>query len=189
MSQHRGDFMVQIIPYQGRWPGEFREIAADLRNGLGNLALRIDHIGSTSVPGLAAKDIIDVQISVEALNEPVKAAMEALGYTQPEGIWRDHCPPTVVAPETEWEKWIFKLPAGQRPFFGRRSAPATIVRHLAVRFDHCFINAAPAIRNGWGWGLWMTTPFEGFEDDYARFGFRLGNPAGYSQSSIHIDHC
>ena len=37
--------MVQIIPYQESWPAEFREIAAALRQGLGSLALRIDHIG------------------------------------------------------------------------------------------------------------------------------------------------
>jgi GrpB-like predicted nucleotidyltransferase (UPF0157 family) len=40
--------MVEIIPYKTSWPGEFHEIAVVLRRGLGDLALRIDHIGSTS---------------------------------------------------------------------------------------------------------------------------------------------
>lgn len=106
--------MVEIIPYQARWPAEFRAIAARLRSALGGLAQRIDHIGSTSVPGLAAKDIIDVQITVAAFDEPLRLAMTGLGYTQPEGVWRDHCPPYRNAAETEWQKWYFFPPAGQR---------------------------------------------------------------------------
>jgi GrpB-like predicted nucleotidyltransferase (UPF0157 family) len=106
--------MVTIVPYQKRWPSEFQEIAATLRRGLGALALRIDHIGSTAVPGLAAKDVIDVQITVAALDQSVVQAMNALGYTQPEGVWRDHRPPDFDGPESHWEKLLFRPPAGQR---------------------------------------------------------------------------
>lgn len=106
--------MVEIVPYNPSWPAEFREIAAVLRRGLGGLALRIDHIGSTSVPGLAAKDIIDIQITVATLDDRVVAAMAALGYTQPEGVWRDHCPPNYAESETEWAKLYFRPPPGQR---------------------------------------------------------------------------
>lgn len=106
--------MVEIIPHQSRWPAEFQELAARLRAALGPLALRIDHIGSTSVPNLDAKDIIDIQISVAALDAPVIAALNALGYTQPAGTWRDHCPPGFSGPETEWEKFYFSPPPNQR---------------------------------------------------------------------------
>jgi GrpB-like predicted nucleotidyltransferase (UPF0157 family) len=106
--------MVEIITYQERWPGEFQEIAQEIRAGVGNLALRIDHIGSTSVLGLAAKDIIDIQITVAALDDEFNSAMEVLGYKQPEGIWPDHCPQTVEFNETEWEKWFFRPPPAQR---------------------------------------------------------------------------
>jgi len=106
--------MVEIIPYQTRWPQEFREIATNLRRGLGKLALRIDHIGSTAIPDLAAKDIIDIQITVAALDESVNTAMKTLGYYQPEGVWRDHCPPTLAETSSAWEKWFFRPPAGQR---------------------------------------------------------------------------
>ena len=106
--------MIEIIPYQNRWPIEFQEIAAILRTGLGEKALRIDHIGSTAVPGLAAKDIIDIQITVAVLDSPLNKAIRALGYTQPAGIWRDHRPPNLNGPETEWEKWIFREPEGAR---------------------------------------------------------------------------
>ena len=94
--------MVEILTYQEKWPREFQKIAQEIRVGLGNLAIRIDHIGSTSVLGLAAKDIIDIQITVAALDDELNSAMEVLGYKQPEGIWRDHCPLTVEFIETEW---------------------------------------------------------------------------------------
>jgi GrpB-like predicted nucleotidyltransferase (UPF0157 family) len=61
-----------------------------VRAALGERALRIDHIGSTSVPGLAAKDVIDVQVTVAALADadPLVAA----GFPV-YAITRDHVPP------------------------------------------------------------------------------------------------
>jgi GrpB-like predicted nucleotidyltransferase (UPF0157 family) len=56
--------MVEIVEADPRWSREFQQIAADLRGVVGELSLRIDHIGSTSVPGLPAKDVIDIQITV-----------------------------------------------------------------------------------------------------------------------------
>jgi GrpB-like predicted nucleotidyltransferase (UPF0157 family) len=88
-------------------------IAASLRGALGESALRIDHIGSTAVPGLSAKDVIDIQVTVAALDDRIRSAMATLGYTLLEG-WRDHRPPHVVGPETEWDKLLFLPPAGQR---------------------------------------------------------------------------
>jgi GrpB-like predicted nucleotidyltransferase (UPF0157 family) len=107
--------MIEIVPYKSSWSFEFREIATILRHGLGKLALRIDHIGSTSVPGLAAKDIIDIQITVAALSQEVYLAMVSLGYTQAENISRDHRPAQAGGDETDWEKWYFRPPPLQRP--------------------------------------------------------------------------
>ncbi len=106
--------MVEIIEYQERWPGEFQAIAAILRRELGDLAVRIDHIGSTAVPGLAAKDIIDIQVTVLALDSRIVSVMTGLGYSQPEGIWRDHRPPNAPGADSEWEKLYFRPPAHQR---------------------------------------------------------------------------
>lgn len=106
--------MVEIVPYQDSWPSDFRSIAMVLRQGLGPLALRIDHIGSTSVPGLAAKDVIDIQITVAALDQPLLSAINALGYSQSERVRRDHRPAQMGGPDTDWEKWYFNPPAGQR---------------------------------------------------------------------------
>jgi len=84
--------MVEIIPFQSSWPAEFRLIASRLRQGLGDLALRIDHIGSTSVPNLAAKDVIDIQITVASLSQELLQAMSDLGYSKDAGLRRDHPP-------------------------------------------------------------------------------------------------
>jgi len=72
-----------ILPYDPGWPAAFRLEAARLRGVLGSLAVRIDHHGSTSIPGLAAKPVIDIQVSVAAL-QPMTAYVEhlrAAGYT------------------------------------------------------------------------------------------------------------
>jgi len=106
--------MVEIVPYQANWPSDFHNIASTLRRGLAELAIRIDHIGSTSVAGLAAKDVIDIQITVAALDEKLMLAMLAMGYSQPEGIWRDHRPANAQGADFEWEKWFFNAPPGQR---------------------------------------------------------------------------
>jgi GrpB-like predicted nucleotidyltransferase (UPF0157 family) len=104
---------ITIVPYRDSWPAEFQQIAQVLRQGLGDHALRIDHIGSTAVPGLPAKDIIDIQITVNALSDQVVSAMKALGYSQPEGIRRDHRPPDASGPQSDWEKLSFNPPPGQ----------------------------------------------------------------------------
>lgn len=73
---------IIIVPYDPRWAGEFREIGGLLRDALRAVALRIDHVGSTSVPGLDAKPVIDIQISVAALDPetPFRDPIAALGY-------------------------------------------------------------------------------------------------------------
>src|SRR5215213_2267393 len=64
------------------WPARFAAEAARIRAVLGPVALRVDHVGSTAVPGLAAKPIIDIQISVAQVQpmDPYRPALEGLGY-------------------------------------------------------------------------------------------------------------
>jgi GrpB-like predicted nucleotidyltransferase (UPF0157 family) len=73
---------IVIVSYDVRWPEEFRGLAATLRRALGDRALRIDHVGSTAVPELDAKDVIDVQISVAGLDpwENFRVPLERIGY-------------------------------------------------------------------------------------------------------------
>lgn len=73
---------VQIMSYQERWPIEYQETAKDIEQALGDTARYLDHIGSTSVPGLQAKDVLDIQITVHDLYDPhIQSKLEAAGYT------------------------------------------------------------------------------------------------------------
>ena len=73
---------IAIVPYDPDWPAAFDAEAQRLREALGVQALRIDHHGSTAVPGLAAKPILDIQVSVASL-QPMAAyagPLHAAGY-------------------------------------------------------------------------------------------------------------
>ncbi len=108
--------MITIVPYHPHWPAEFQRLAATLRAALGATALRIDHIGSTAVPGLAAKDIIDVQVTVPML-EPETAytpALQAAGFVLRSGVTRDHRPPGDSEPDSAWAKRLFGAAPDQR---------------------------------------------------------------------------
>jgi GrpB-like predicted nucleotidyltransferase (UPF0157 family) len=74
--------MIDIHPYDPRWPIEFERERARLLLALDPLALRLEHHGSTAVPGLAAKPVIDIQMSVRQLHpmEPYAAPLRGLGY-------------------------------------------------------------------------------------------------------------
>lgn len=60
---------LAIVEYRSVWPAEFEILAKSIRDIVGDSALRIDHIGSTSIQGLAAKDVIDIQITVDQLSD------------------------------------------------------------------------------------------------------------------------
>ncbi|MBM7564728.1 GrpB family protein [Paenibacillus sacheonensis] len=77
---------VVIVPYDSNWQAEFAQIGASLRQALGEKALRIDHVGSTSIVGLDAKPVIDIQISIATFNElhAISDPLAALGYAQRE---------------------------------------------------------------------------------------------------------
>ena len=61
---------VTLVPYRPQWVEEFELMGRQIRGLVGGAALRIDHIGSTAIPGLAAKDVIDIQVTVVDLADP-----------------------------------------------------------------------------------------------------------------------
>lgn len=71
-----------IIPYQESWKRDFEQIKEVLLASLNTLSIKIEHIGSTSVPGLAAKPIIDMDLVYEHLSDfsTILKSMEMLGY-------------------------------------------------------------------------------------------------------------
>jgi GrpB-like predicted nucleotidyltransferase (UPF0157 family) len=73
---------ITVVPYDAEWPELFRRLGRELRCALQDLAKRIDHIGSTSISGMSAKPVLDIQISVVCL-EPMgsyRASLESLGF-------------------------------------------------------------------------------------------------------------
>jgi GrpB-like predicted nucleotidyltransferase (UPF0157 family) len=73
---------ILIADYNPLWPGKFQQHAALIVRALGPKALSIEHVGSTSVPGLAAKPIIDILVVVENSGDEAAylPALLAVGY-------------------------------------------------------------------------------------------------------------
>ena len=107
------DRRVVIVAARPEWQDEFRAIARVLGAALGPIALRIDHIGSTSVPGLAAKDVIDVQVSVAELTPALLPLMDTAGFIGRPEISNDHQPPGASGGADDWRKLFFQPREGR----------------------------------------------------------------------------
>lgn len=96
---------VAIVPYDPRWPYLFQQEQAHLRSCLPpGLVGRIEHFGSTAVPGLGAKPIVDVLVEVsdlEATKSQIAPLLEAQGYDY---LWR----PTHGEDGPPWYAWFIK---------------------------------------------------------------------------------
>lgn len=106
---------VVISPYQPCWPEEFRTIGGRIRELVGAGAVRIDHIGSTAVPGLGAKDVIDVQVTVADLDRASAVAMplRAAGFRQGGEFVYDEFPAMSLA-DPGLRKLYMREPEGER---------------------------------------------------------------------------
>jgi GrpB-like predicted nucleotidyltransferase (UPF0157 family) len=135
--------MISIVPYKPSWPDEFLEKGTMLRNILTDLALRIDHIGSTSVPGLAAKDVIDIQITVERLTDKLERAMNLAGFQRLVNINQDHVPPGKESAAREWEKWFFQPASPGRKVNAHVRMPGRANQRYAILFRD-YLRAFPA---------------------------------------------
>ena len=101
---------IVIRDYDTRWPDRFLRVAGLLRTCVGDDAVRIDHIGSTSVPGLAAKDVIDVQITVTQLVVADKWPDELLPELVRRDVTSDHIPTGCTEVPGDWEKRYWSNP-------------------------------------------------------------------------------
>jgi GrpB-like predicted nucleotidyltransferase (UPF0157 family) len=90
----RHDGPIELVEYEEAWPTRFEREAKRIRAALGVRALEVEHAGSTSVPGLAAKPIIDIVLAVpdSSDEDAYVPALEAAGYTLRirEPDWYEH---------------------------------------------------------------------------------------------------
>lgn len=73
---------IVIVPYDARWPAQFQALRQVYVAALGGVAIFVEHVGSTSVPGLAAKPILDIDIVIRSTGdlEPAVRRLADLGY-------------------------------------------------------------------------------------------------------------
>ena len=85
---------IQVSPYDPGWPERYRAAEARIRAALGDRALAVEHVGSTAVPGLAAKDRVDVDLIVAdpAAEGDYVPALETAGFAlrTREPHWYEH---------------------------------------------------------------------------------------------------
>jgi GrpB-like predicted nucleotidyltransferase (UPF0157 family) len=72
--------MITIHPYNPEWPAQYLSASDVLHSILGDMALGIEHVGSTAVPDLGAKDVIDIQVTVRALDPQILEVLNSKGW-------------------------------------------------------------------------------------------------------------
>jgi GrpB-like predicted nucleotidyltransferase (UPF0157 family) len=106
---------VTLAEYDPQWPALFDREAAPIRAVLGGTAVRVEHVGSTSVPGLAAKPIIDIVLAVpDSADEQAYApALQAAGYALRlrEPDWFEHR--LFSGPDTSINLHVFTVGAAE----------------------------------------------------------------------------
>lgn len=138
---------VVIVDYSPLWPKQFATLRSRLANLLGGLALAIEHVGSTAVPGLAAKPIIDVDVLLRSPNDlpSAIAALTSIGYKHrgdlgipgreafraPAGDFRHHL--YVCPNDAEYQRHI-ALRDHLRANSREADAYAALKRKLAAKF-------------------------------------------------------
>ncbi|MGP4113376.1 GrpB family protein [Streptomyces sp. 4N509B] len=137
---------LAVVDHRPDWPAAFEELAGLLRTALGDLALAIDHVGSTSVPGLPAKDCVDVQVRMASVEEEVVVPrMAAIGFRcRPEPWNREE-----VTAGTPHRKLVFAPPVGGRACNVHCRVNGAANARYALLFRD-YLRADPRARDAWG---------------------------------------
>jgi len=169
-----------LCPYDQRWPDEFDRIRTELAGALGSLAESIDHIGSTSIPGMAAKDCIDIQLRCRTLESAAfDTAFANIGFTRSDNEWNrgDHVPRGWQGPSDQWDKLVYGPPNGHR----LTNVHVRVVGHANARYALLFrdyLRADALAAAAWGelkQRLASHMPRE-LDSTYVRERIRAGGP-------------
>ena len=161
------DERVVLSDWRPGWATDFAELAETFSEALGGIAIRIDHIGSTSVPGLLAKDVIDIQVVVAELeSHRIIQALELVGFEQRPTAWnlQDHVPAGWVGNPEGWSKLVFAPPSTSRPSNVHVRRCGSPNERYALLFRD-FLRANDVARDAWG----------GFKTQLARATRRLSD--------------
>jgi GrpB-like predicted nucleotidyltransferase (UPF0157 family) len=104
-----------IVDYDPEWPRRADVLVATLASRLGDAARRVDHIGSTAIPGMAAKNVFDIQVSVDDLDVATAAfdaPLRSLGFER-SACEHDHVP---AGSGDDPDVWV-------KRFWSRRESP------------------------------------------------------------------
>lgn len=100
--------MVEVITYKNRWLREFNLQKKKIDIILRNKALAIHHIGATSLPNIATRDIIDIQLTVPALTSDIEQLLKIIGYNRVGHVVKDRKPRNFSQMSDEkLAKWLF----------------------------------------------------------------------------------
>jgi GrpB-like predicted nucleotidyltransferase (UPF0157 family) len=129
---------VVVVAHDPSWVLEFRSVAGRLRAELGDVALRIDHIGSTAIAGLDAKPVVDIQISVRSFEpfDDLRVPIERAGFVH-------------RADNTERTKRYFRERPGDRRTHIHVRRAGSFSEQLALLFRD-YLRAHPADAERYG---------------------------------------
>jgi dephospho-CoA kinase len=94
-----------LVSHDLTWRDQARRLSARVASAVGPRGLGVEHTGSTAIPGIRAKDVIDLQLAVRSLNDAdtIRPALEDAGFPRFPGRWNDR--PKPVAPDlAHWQK-------------------------------------------------------------------------------------
>lgn len=135
---------VEVVPHRPQWAAEGREIAAALARLLPD-ALAVDHIGSTAVPGLPAKNCIDHMVRVDSLPATDLRTLTSAGYRERPEEWNR----IEALGGSAFPKWVFAPPVGGRSMnIHVREAGVPTARYSLLFRD--FLRSNDDHRDTWG---------------------------------------
>lgn len=150
---------LAVVAYDPTWPVQFTRLAARIARAAGPDGLRVDHVGSTAVPGLPAKDVIDVQLVVTSLDDADGAswagsnagaladALAEAGFPPLPGQWWDNPKPDQPDPAV-WTKRLHGNADPGRPVnLHVRVAGSPAERYALLM--RAYLRAEPAERDGY----------------------------------------
>jgi GrpB-like predicted nucleotidyltransferase (UPF0157 family) len=144
---------VEVVAPRADWNRRAGSLIDAIEAAALSRVVRIDHIGSTSVPGLPAKDVVDIQVVVTALEprQELADAVMSTGLRAPFGLdgAADHVPPAWTGDDAEWRKLFF---SGEHDG-GRCNVHVRVTGRANARYALLFrdyLRATPAARDAWG---------------------------------------